>query len=242
LSVITSTVSVGTPDGSMDLFVATPEQEPATAGVVLLQEAFGVNHHIQDVARRYATGGYLVAAPDLYHRFEQRLMSYDDIATAKALLGRTTQRGVLDDVRAAQEWLAGQVSSIGVVGYCFGGRVSWLAAANLEGLDAAVVYYGGGIVTEAPDAPVRQAAGIGCPLLAFFGAEDQQIPAADVNAIRDALDQAGARAEVRVLPGVGHGFACDARPDSHDAEAAAETWTLTERFLHEHLVGQPATT
>lgn len=228
-----------TADGEMGVFVAVPDGDAPHAGVIVCQEAFGVNDHIRDVTQRVAALGYVAAAPDLFHRLGVSAVPYEDVATAKALLERVTNDDATADVAATADCLRQRSdvdrSRIAVVGFCFGGRVAFLAACAGIGLRAAVSYYGGGIVTGAPGAPIDRAPSLECPIQLVFGAADPMVDPAQVAAIRTALDGASVPVEIDVFEGATHGFACDARPGTFHAEAATEAWQRTTAFLAAHL-------
>jgi carboxymethylenebutenolidase len=227
--------SAATADGPIRLFVARPDAPGPFPGLVVLQEIFGVNDHIQDVCRRYAALGYVVAAPDLFHRLGVHTVPYSEIDRAKELLAQLTDDQVADDIGAALGLLKedpgvtpGQVA---VTGYCYGGRCAYLAATRFPEISAAVAYYGGQIATGRPGALVESTDAIRCPVLAHFGEEDTSIPPEQIQAIDVALTKAGARYTLVTHLKAGHAFACDARPANFQAEAAAASWDLTSAFL-----------
>ncbi|HLG69085.1 MAG TPA: dienelactone hydrolase family protein [Chloroflexota bacterium] len=235
MPVTTETVSVPTPDGAMDLFVARPES--AGPGLVVLQEAFGVNDHIKDVTRRFAAEGYLAVAPDLFHRAAQRTIPYDQVREAIGAVMQLTDDMVMADINAAIGWLRSQpgTGKIGVLGYCFGGRSAYLAATRSREIAAAVGYYPGGAADPRnPDAPVTHTADIAVPILLFFGGQDRMVPVDQVAAIDAALKAHGKSYQLKVYPEAGHGFFCDAR-ESYDPAAASDAWSLTLEFLAKHL-------
>jgi len=156
-------------------YVAKPAGQPK-GGVVVLQEIFGVNAHIRAVADGYAAQGYLAVAPSTFHRLKAGVeLGYgpDDMTQGrdlKAAVEALPEPGVLQDIQAAIDHAA-QAGKVGVVGYCWGGLLSWRSACLLSGVSAAAPYYGGGITTEAEVA--RQPK---CPVLAHFGDQDHWIP------------------------------------------------------------------
>jgi len=196
-------------------YVAQPEGAPRGA-VVVLQEIFGVNSHIQAVADRYAAAGYLAVAPATFERVQSGVeLGYAeaDMATGFALktaVEALPGAGVQQDIQAAIDHAA-QASGgkVGIVGFCWGGLLTWRAACGLTGLSAAVVYYGGGITAEAEIA--RQPL---CPVLAHFGDQDPWIPMAGILA----FGQAHPEVEVHVYP-ASHGFNCDQRGAYNEAAA-----------------------
>ena len=217
--------------GDMQCYVAQP-QSAAGAGVIVLQEAFGVNDHIRRVADRFADEGYLAIAPELFHRtapagFEG---SYDDFSAIMPHFQGITEAGLEEDIAASYDWLRAQgVGTIGSVGYCMGGRASFLANAVLP-LQAAVSYYGGRIAeTLLPRAAEQQG-----PLLMFWGGQDKHITPESVKSVADALRAAGKPFINIEFSEADHGFNCDDRP-SFNSEASAHAWAITLRFFKTHL-------
>ena len=191
-------------------------------GVVVIQEIFGVNGHIRGVADRFADAGYAVVAPALFDRVERGVeLGYgeDDIAAGLAVMGRCDLALAVLDVEAAIATLG---AGVGLVGYCWGGTVSWVGACRASGVAAAVCYYGGQIVQH-------KALSARCPVLMHFGAADSGIPLADVEAVRAAQPHA----EIHVYP-AGHGFNCEQR-GSYDAPSAALAMERTLAFYDTHL-------
>lgn len=169
---------------SLDAYAAQPGM-PATAGLVIVQEIFGVNQHIRSVADAYANDGYVTIAPALFDRLEHDVELKDEGADRKhavVLLGKFDIDKAVDDIAAAVEWLRGfgrpDGISVGVVGYCLGGTLAWLSAARLR-IDAAVGYYGGRIVQYLGECPKA-------PVILHFGEHDQHIPQSEVDAIAKA--------------------------------------------------------
>jgi carboxymethylenebutenolidase len=209
-------------------YVAQPAGQPRGA-VVVLQEIFGVNSHIRAVADGYAAAGYLAVAPSTFHRVKPGVeLGYapDDMSAGMALktaVEALPAPGVLQDVQAAIDYAA-QAGKVGLVGYCWGGLLTWRSASSLKGLSAAVPYYGGGVTTEAEVA--RQPV---CPVLAHFGEQDHWIPLDGVQAFAKAHPEV----TVHVYP-ANHGFNCDQR-GSYDADAAALARQRTLDFFAQHL-------
>lgn len=214
------TIELTCKDGvTISAYRARPEGKPK-GGIVVLQEIFGVNHHIRAVADKYAAAGYLAIAPALFDRVEKGVeLGYDlaDRPRAMELRGRTKIDETLADVAAAIE-SAKAGGNVGVVGYCWGGTLAYAASTRLPGVTAAVGYYGGGIVGMAAERPRT-------PLMLHFGDRDKHIPLSDVEKIR------AAQPEVPVFVyAADHGFNCDER-DSYDASAAAEAELRTMEFF-----------
>ncbi len=208
----------------LDAYVAMPEGTPKAA-LVIIQEIFGVNHHIRSVTDRFAREGYLAVAPALFDRYERGFeVGYE---------GEGWQRGMAIAQKMNFEWAMADTlaailyardeykTEVGVVGFCLGGSIAWMAAAHMP-VDAAVGYYGGYIakfVAEQPKVPV----------LLHFGEQDDHIPMSDIEAVR------AAHPDVPVYTyAAGHGFNCDER-SSYNEAAAKEAWQRTLAFLQEHL-------
>jgi carboxymethylenebutenolidase len=231
------TIEVKTPDGPMPLNEAVPDRA-ARGAVVVIQEAFGVNDHIMDVTRRFADAGYHAVAPHIFHRAGGGTAPYDDWAQVLPLFEGLTDEGLLDDVDASLGYLREQGfdgAHVGIVGFCFGGRVTYLVAAERE-LGAAVGFYGGGIVNARfPQFPalVDRTSVLKTPWLGLFGDLDSSIPVEDVEALRTALVDAPVDGEVVRYADAEHGFHCDARP-AYNAAAAADAWDRTLRWFAAH--------
>ncbi|SDT80325.1 dienelactone hydrolase family protein [Actinoplanes derwentensis] len=233
----TEWVTVPTPDGPMRVYTARPAA-PADRAVIVLQEAFGVNDHIQDITRRYAARGFLAVAPDLFHRNGVGTLDYQQHAEAMPLIGAIGVEAVITDVGAVLAYL-GTTENIGagrtaVHGFCFGGRAAFTAATAIPGLGATVVFYGPGIAAG-PHAVLDRAKFIDAPMLLHVGAQDPTIPADQVAAIDKALTDAGVEFDSYVYDNAGHAFACDARPHMYHAEPAQLAWQRTHEFLERHL-------
>ena len=213
---------------SFPAYVAQPVG-PAKGAVVVLQEIFGVNSHIRSVADGYANEGWLAVAPSTFHRVKPGVelgYSQDDMAAGFALktaVEALPAPGVLQDIQAAIRHAA-QAGKVGIVGYCWGGLLTWRSACTLDGLSAAVCYYGGGMTT--PDEAARQPK---VPTMAHFGEKDHWIPLESVEAFRKAHPDV----EVHVYK-ADHGFNCDQRA-SHDATAARLARERTLAFFARHL-------
>ncbi|MEV4049816.1 dienelactone hydrolase family protein [Amycolatopsis sp. NPDC049688] len=237
LDVTTEWITLGTADGPMRVHCARPEAPPGRA-VVVLQEAFGVNDHVRDLAHRFAERGYLALAPELFHRTGSAVIPYDDHDQAVALIGELGVREITTDVGAVLRHLEDgeglAVDRTAVVGFCFGGRAAFTAATATPGLGAAVVFYGPGIAAG-PHAVLDRAEAITAPLLLHVGADDPTIPEAHVAAIDSALAESGVDFAQHVYDGAGHAFACDARPHMYSADAAETAWARTYSFLEDHL-------
>ncbi|MBW6398222.1 dienelactone hydrolase family protein [Roseomonas sp. HJA6] len=194
------TISLTAADGHrLTAYRAGPQN--ADRALVVVQEIFGVNHHMRNVCERFAAEGYAVIAPALFDRVAPGIeLGYQaaDVAQGRELRGKIEDGLTLLDVLAAAAALPAGVKR-GIVGYCWGGTVTWHAATRSSAFSAASGWYGGGIIAAKDEAPR-------CPVQLHFGETDASIPMTDVEAIKAA--QPGA--EIHVYGG-GHGFGCDER-------------------------------
>ncbi|MGB7232189.1 MAG: dienelactone hydrolase family protein [Candidatus Acidiferrum sp.] len=228
-------VQLSVNDGTtMRAWTAWPKEEGPHPGLLVFQEAFGVNAHIRDVAGRFAREGFVTVAPELFHRtgpgFEGR---YDDFPGVMPHMKALNDASMAADLRASYDWLrgaAGEGVPISAIGYCMGGRAAFLAAITLP-LAASVSYYGGGIAPNATNPGLLgRASGVQSRLLLFWGGRDKHIPPEQVRAVSDALRAAGKNFVNVEISNADHGFFCDARP-SYSPAAALIAWPLTLAFL-----------
>jgi len=226
-------VHVPTSDGSeLGLYVARPASaSEIKAGIIVLQEIWGVNGHIRDVTDRFARLGYLAVAPDVFHRSAVRFEApYTDMAGMEHAQ-KITPAGANADLAAAHAFVArelGEGGRIASVGFCMGGRLSFAANGTLP-LSAAVCFYGGGIASHLDLAATQHG-----PVLLFWGGKDTHITRENRRATADALEAAGKRFTEVNVGHAQHGFFCDQRA-SYDAEAAKEAWGLVTAFLTTNL-------
>jgi carboxymethylenebutenolidase len=220
------TVITKATDGhELDLYVARPKGEPI-AGLVVIQEIFGVNRHIRSVSDGYARDGFLVAAPALFDRVEKGVdLTYEgaDAQKGMALMQKIDLDEALVDVNAALTYVREETGKkSGVIGYCLGGLLAWLSAARLHP-DAAVGYYAGRIGNYAAETPK-------VPVELHFGKLDTHIPAEQVEKVHVAHPDV----EIHWYDGAGHGFNCDMRA-SYNPEASALARKRALAFLKKHL-------
>ncbi|MDR3608797.1 MAG: dienelactone hydrolase family protein [Oligoflexia bacterium] len=236
IEIDTRTQEITVSDGSkMNLYVASPKDAKAAPGIIVLQEAFGVNSHIKDVTERFAREGYLAIAPELFHRSARNFVGpYNDFASVMPHYQALTTEGIQADIKACHAWLEAQPAlargQIAAIGYCMGGRAAYIANATVP-LKAAVSYYGGGI---APDllSLARNQHG---PILMVWGGLDQHIPAEQHSKIAEALKAAKKPYINLVFSEADHGFFCDEKPQ-YSANASSEVWALTLQFLRNNLI------
>jgi carboxymethylenebutenolidase len=238
MDVTNSTVQLNTSDGKMEAYVAQPKDGGTYPGIVVIQEAFGVNSHIKKVSERIAAEGYVAIAPDIFHREAERIIPYSEMPKAIATMQRVVDSKAMEDVGAAIAHLKSQSNvksgSIGVIGFCMGGRLTYLAAAHHnKDVKCAVPFYGGGIPMGNPS-PLSRTGEIKCPMYLFFGAKDQLIPLDQVNQIKAELTAKKVPFQMEIYPEPGHGFFCDDRGGYHEA-SAKDAWEKTKAFFAQHL-------
>lgn len=213
----------------LSAYVATPEGE-AIGALVVVQEIFGVNSHIRSVADGYAKDGFLAIAPALFDRYEKGVeLAYDgdDLKRAFEFYGKLDPTTALLDVAAAYAKAEESTKSVGVIGYCYGGFMSWLSATRGQDLKmqpaCAVGYYAGGIGKVAAEEP-------SCPVLLHFGANDSHIGPEQIEAVRTAHPEV----TIHVYDGAEHGFNCDQR-GSYNPDAAKLARERSLEFLKTHI-------
>jgi carboxymethylenebutenolidase len=219
-----TTIELKAADGhAFQAYLAEPATRPR-GGLVVVQEIFGVNGHIRAVADGYAADGYLAIAPALFDRVQRGYESGyapPEIQAGVALMQKVSWDDAIRDVSAAMEAVQ-HAGATGIVGFCWGGAITWLAAARVPGLAAAVPYYGGAIPSLADEQPR-------CPTLLHFGEKDASLPAARARAVVAAHPEVTAH-----FYDAGHGFNCDQR-GSYDAPAARLARERTLQFLREYV-------
>ncbi len=218
---------------SMLAWVSRPAAEEPKRGMLVFQEAFGVNTNIRDVADRFAALGYAAIAPELFHRTVPPKWegSYTDLPAAMPHLQALTETGLEHDGRAAYNWLLSNSAvggNVGCIGFCMGGRAAFLANSVLP-LKAAVSYYGGNMPALLGRTPKLSA-----PMLLFWGELDHHIPAEHRTKVTAAMREAGKEYVDVVFSNADHGFFCDERA-SYQPKAAKLAWDLTKSFLDSHL-------
>lgn len=229
-------VTLTVDDGSeARAYIARPSGTGPHPGMILIMEAVGVNSQIRGVAQRYAEQGYLVIAPDMFHRvepgFEATAMDWNQL---KPLVMSLTTEGFVSDMKASFGWLALQSdvdrSKIAALGFCLGGRAAYVANSELP-LAASVSYYGGGIAQNLLD----RAGKLHGPQLFFWGGKDANITPDHVRSVTDALRAAGKTFVNVEFSDANHGFFNEQIPDRYHPSAARESWAIAVRFLEDAL-------
>lgn len=219
------------------LYEAAAETDPIGA-VIVIQEIYGVNEHIQDVAQRFAAAGFDAVAPQLFHRDGVNALPYD-YAIAKPHMENLTAENMSDDIAETIKHLNGKgfaTSSIGIVGFCLGGSVSLLAATQ-HPFGAAVTFYGGGLADSRLGIPplIDIAGSVRAPWLGLYGDQDPSIPTDDIERLRVEAAKAHVPTSIVRYPEAGHAFHCDARPANYHEKSARDAWEKTLDWLGRHL-------
>src|SRR6267142_2758467 len=210
----------------LDAYRADPAGKPRGA-IVVIQEIFGVNSHIKNVADGYAADGYVAIAPAMFDRAQKGFdvgYSPEDIAKGREVRAKVTTDMALKDAQAAVNEAA-KAGKVGIVGYCWGGFVAWMASAKVSGLSAAAPYYGGGILDNADLKPK-------VPLMGHFGDKDQHIPVEGVKKLAEKL-----KGHQIFIYSADHGFNCDQR-GSYNAPAAKQARERTLALFRKHEIGR----
>jgi len=228
---MSNTVTLNVKDApQMNAYIAMPAGTGPFPGVMVFQEAFGVNKHIRDVADRIANEGYVAIAPELFHRtappgFES---GYSDFSAVMPHIQALTTEQLIDDIQAAYDWLATQANvqkdKIGCIGFCLGGKATFIANSALP-LVASVSFYGGGM-----HAIADRAATLHGPQLLFWGGKDQHIKPEFIQTVIEALKKEGKDYINVEISYADHGFFNDDRPACHP-QGAKEAWGMTKAFF-----------
>ena len=210
----------------------------AKRALIVVQEAFGVNDHIRDVADRFSDEGYFVVAPQFYHREGSPEYGYDDFVPVMKTMMTLNKEGLTNDLTATIDFLNSlgyTTPNIGIVGYCMGGIVTFYAA-SLGLVGAAASYYGSGIVNGrfGLDPLLELAPNLKCPWIGFFGDLDKGIPVEEVEQLREATSKLSVPTEITRYADAGHGFNSDPRAD-YNPEAAKDAYAKTLKLFAEKL-------
>jgi carboxymethylenebutenolidase len=230
-----------------DIEIPAYRAMPAKGGpfpvVLVVQEIFGVHEHIKDMCRRFAKEGYFAVAPELYARQGDPTKFADWKQLYAEVVSKVPDAQVMSDLDAAVAWAgksgSGDVKRVGITGFCWGGRITWLYCAHSSQVKAGVAWYGrlvGETSPLQPKYPIDVVADLKAPVLGLYGGQDQGIPLADVEKMRAALAVAKNPSEIVVFPDAGHGFNADYRP-SYRAEDAREGWRQALAWFRRHGAG-----
>ena len=232
-------VMIPTGDFEMPADVAQPAKGGPFPTILVVQEIFGVHEHIRDICRRLAKLGYLAVAPELYFRQGDPSKVADIQTLMTTLVAKVPDAQVMADFDATAAWAAhngGDPARLGITGFCWGGRATWLYAARNPRLKAAVAWYGrlaGDPTPMAPSNPLDLVAQIKVPVLGLYGAADQSIPVESVERMRAAMKAAGKDAEFVIYPDTPHAFHADYRP-SYREGPAKDGWARMQKWFKDH--------
>ena len=231
----TSTVAIEVNGQEVPVYRAQPEGKSDLPVILVISEIFGVHEHIADVARRFAKQGYMALAPDLFVRQGDPGKVSNIADLMKQIVSKTPDAEVMADLDACVAWArrnGGDVGRLGVTGFCWGGRITWLYAAHNPKVKAAVAWYGrlvGDPTPNTPKHPIDIAPTLKVPVLGLYGAKDNGIPLETVEKMKAALAKGSSKSSFVVYPDAGHAFHADYRPsyvaaDARDGFARALAW------------------
>jgi carboxymethylenebutenolidase len=212
-------------------------------GLILIPDVRGLGQHFIDVAGRFAAEGFATLALDLYSREGAPVLP--DVSAALAWMRNLPDKRVLADIGAAARYMSRvegiTIGRMGITGFCMGGQYALMAACSQAGFAACVSWYGMLRYTEKsalkPHDPLDMADKLQCPYLGLFGAQDELIPATDVEELRRLLSRSGKEFEIQTYAGAGHAFFNDSRPEVFRPLAAADAWSRATAFLEKALTG-----
>ena len=225
--------------GELAAYRAMPAGGKNLPTLLVVSEIFGVHEYIADVCRRLARLGYLAIAPELFarHGDPRKLASVQDILAG--IVSKVADQEVMADLDACAAWAAqngGDPARLGITGFCWGGRITWMYSAHNPAVKAGVAWYGridGEVNARTPHWPLDVAGGIKGAVLGLYGGADQGIPLDDVEAMQAALTKAGGRSQIHVYPDAGHAFHADYRPTYRKA-AAEDGWRRMREWFAQH--------
>ena len=233
-------VSFPTGGIAMGAYRAKPKGKANLPVIIVVQEIFGLHEWIRDIVRRFAKAGYYAIAPDLYQRQGDATKVADFKQLFAEIVSKVPDAQVMADLDALTQFVGkdgGNARRIGITGYCWGGRITWLYAAHNPKLKAGVAWYGRvkGAATELqPQNPIELVSAINAPVLGLYGARDKGIPVADVEAMNAALKAAKKPSSIHLYPEADHGFLADYRPSYNEA-AARDGWSRALAHFKKYL-------
>ncbi|MEG9502334.1 MAG: dienelactone hydrolase family protein [Methylorubrum extorquens] len=233
-------VKISTPDGEIPAYRAMPAEGGPFPTILVVQEIFGVHEHIKDVCRRLAKLGYFALAPELYARQGDVSTLTNIQQIVSEVVSKVPDAQVMSDLDAAVAFAKGtgkaDTARLGITGFCWGGRITWLYAAHNPAVKAGVAWYGrlvGDSSALMPKNPVDVAADLKAPVLGLYGGADQGIPVATIDRMKEACRAAGKTCDFVVYPEAGHAFHADYRP-SYRAESAQDGWKRLQDWFRQH--------
>ncbi|TFZ59120.1 dienelactone hydrolase family protein [Methylorubrum sp. Q1] len=237
---IAGEVKIPTQDGEIPAYRAMPAEGGPFPTILVVQEIFGVHEHIKDVCRRLAKLGYFALAPELYARQGDVSALTNIQQIVSEVVSKVPDAQVMSDLDAAVAFAKStgkaDTARLGITGFCWGGRITWLYAAHNPGVKAGVAWYGrlvGDSSALTPKHPVDVAADLKAPVLGLYGGADQGIPVATIDRMKEACRAAGKTCDFVVYPEAPHAFHADYRP-SYRAEPAQDGWKRLQDWFRQH--------
>jgi carboxymethylenebutenolidase len=232
-------VKIPVKDGNIPAYRAMPATGRNFPVVLVIQEIFGVHEHIQDVCRRFAQLGYLAIAPELFVR-QGNVLNLSSVDEIRKVVAKVPDAQVLSDLDATASWAVksakGDAKRLGITGFCWGGRITWLYAAHNPQVKAGVAWYGrlvGDRTALTPQHPVDIATKLSVPVLGLYGGEDTGIPLETVEQMRDRLKLGRSKSQIMVYPDAPHAFFADYRP-SYRETAAKDGWKRLQAWFKQY--------
>jgi carboxymethylenebutenolidase len=236
---IAGAVKIPVKDGEIPAYRAQPDKGENFPIVLVIQEIFGVHEHIQDVVRRFAKLGYLAIAPELFIR-QGDVSKLSNIDEIRPIVAKVPDAQVLSDLDATVDWAVksakGNADRLGITGFCWGGRITWLYSAHNIQVKAGVAWYGrvvGNVTELQPKHPIDIAAGLKVPVLGLYGGQDIGIPVETVEQIREKLKSSSSKSEIIVYPDAPHAFFADYRPSYRETEAK-DGWQRLQAWFKQY--------
>lgn len=236
---IAGAVKIPVADGEIPAYRAQPATGANFPIVLVLQEIFGVHEHIQDVCRRFAQLGYVAIAPELFVR-QGDVSKLSSVDAIRPIVAKVPDAQVLSDLDATVNWAVcsakGNAQRLGITGFCWGGRMTWLYAAHNPQVKAAVAWYGrlvGEATPVTPKHPIDIASTLKVPVLGLYGGKDTGIPLDTVRQMQDRLKAGSGHSEILVYPNAPHAFFADYRPSYREAEAK-DGWRRLQAWFKQH--------
>ncbi|BAZ37127.1 twin-arginine translocation pathway signal [Calothrix sp. NIES-4101] len=237
--IVAGAVKIPAKDGEIPAYRAQPETGENFPIVLVIQEIFGVHEHIQDVTRRFAKLGYLAIAPQLFIR-QGDVSKLSNIDEIRPIVAKVPDAQVLSDLDATVDWAVksskGNGDRVGITGFCWGGRITWLYAAHNPKLKAGVAWYGrlvGDSTELQPKHPIDVVSTLKVPVLGLYGAQDTGIPVNTVEQVREKLKSSNSKSEIVVYPDAPHAFFADYRP-SYREKDAKDGWKRLQAWFKQH--------
>jgi carboxymethylenebutenolidase len=236
---VAGAVKIPVTDGEIPAYRAAPAKGQNFPVIIVIQEIFGVHEHIQDVCRRFAKLGYLAIAPELFVRQGDvsKLTSIDEI---RPIVAKVPDAQVLSDLDSTVNWAVksakGNAARLGITGFCWGGRITWLYAAHNPKVKAGVAWYGrlvGDVNEITPKHPVDIASTLTVPVLGLYGGKDTGIPLNTVEQMRTRLKSSSSKSEITVYPNAPHAFFADYRPSYREKEAV-DGWRRLRKWFKQN--------